>query len=128
MTAMWLSRTFGRPLVENFVGQGRLDRWERVIFTDHPVVWLVLLITPIGDLPYFLAGLAHISFSRIALLIVLIRVPSVFVAAALGSGVVGLTWWQIALIFSLGGCILLLFLRYQEQVLQWIDGRMQERL
>lgn len=128
MTAMWLSRTYGRPLVESLVGQGRLDRWERLIFTDHPVVWFMLLLAPIGDLPYFLAGLAHITFSRMALLIVLVRVPSVFVAAAIGAGVVGFTWWQIALLFCIGGSLLLLFFRYQEQLLQWIDGRVQERL
>ncbi|MFN8494806.1 MAG: VTT domain-containing protein [Caldilineaceae bacterium] len=128
MAAMWLGRTYGRPLVERLVGQGRLDRWERVTFSDHPVVWFILLAAPIGDLPYYLAGLAQVSFLRIALLIILVRVPSVFVAAAIGSGVIGLTWWQIALIFGLGGSMLLLFLRYQEQLLQWIDGRVQERL
>jgi len=128
MSAMWLSRTYGRPLVENLVGPGRLDRWERVTFSDHPVVWFILLAAPIGDLPYFLAGLAHVSFLRILLLIFMLRVPSVFVAAAIGSGVIGLTWWQIVLIFSLGGGMLLLFLRYQEQFMQWLDGRVQERL
>ena len=126
-SAMWLARTYGRPLVERLIGEGRLDRWEKVTLSTHTAVWFILLAAPIGDLPYFLAGLAQVSFLRIALLTLLIRVPSVFVATAIGAGVIGLAWWQMALIFCVGGGLLLLFLRYQDQILQWLDQRIQQK-
>lgn len=128
ISAMWLARTYGRPLVNQLIGEGRLDHWEKVTFSTHPLIWFILLASPIGDLPYFLAGLAKVSFLRIALLTLMIRVPGTFVAAAIGAGVIGLAWWQIGLFACVGGGLLLLFWRYQEPILHWVNQRIHQRL
>ena len=125
--SMWLSRRFGRPLAERLVGGSRLDRWESVTHSDSVWVWLVLILTPTGDLPYFLAGLARVRFSVILLLTLAIRVPTTFVAAAAGGGVMLLNWWQLA-----GGMVLLVglliaFMRYQDRLTVWLDGQVQQR-
>jgi uncharacterized membrane protein YdjX (TVP38/TMEM64 family) len=128
MSAMKLARLYGRPLVERLVGAGRLAQWEGVTHSNSPLVWSVLLVGPTGDLPYHLAGLSRISFSVIALITLCIRVPSVFVAAAVGAGVVTLPWWQFVLVVTILAVLVLLFIRYQTQITGWFDQQIQERI
>jgi uncharacterized membrane protein YdjX (TVP38/TMEM64 family) len=128
MLAMWLARQFGRPLAERLVGAARLDRWEKVTHSTSPVVWFVLLLGPTGDVPYYLAGLSHVSYLRVFTIVSIVRVPSAFVTAALGSGVVSLTWWQLMLIFGGVAGILMVFVRYQESILAWTDKQMVQRI
>ena len=126
--AFGLARIYGRPLAERLVGRTRLDRWEKVTHSTSALVWFVLLLGPTGDLPYFLAGLSRVSYLKVLAMTVAVRVPSVFVAAAAGAGVVFLNWWQLALLFGALAGIMVLFLRYQDQILQWTDREMQKRL
>lgn len=128
MVAMALARRFGRPLVERLAGAGRLERWESVIHSDSSLVWFVLLLTPTGDLPYFLAGLSHVSFRKIALLTLVIRAPSAFVVAAAAGGALQLPPLFLFILFGGLGLLLLLFMRYQEQIQQWIDLRVSRRV
>jgi len=128
MTAMGLARRFGRPLVQKLVGAGRLAKWERMTHSESPLVWMIFLLGPTGDLPYHLAGLSRVSFLTIATITLFIRVPSVFVAAAVGAGVVTLSWWQFALLIAALSLLILLFIRYQVQVTAWFDQQVQQRL
>lgn len=128
MLAMGLARTFGRPLVERLSGADRLARWERLTFSTSTVVWFVILIAPTGDLPYFMAGLARVSFWKIVALTLLIRVPSTFVVAAVGAGVWNFSGWQLAFMGAGLGALLVIFLRYQEKFTLAMDRRVQRRL
>lgn len=128
MTAMSLARRFGRPLVQKLVGAGELTRWEQVVHSDSSLVWIVFLLGPTGDLPYHLAGLARVSFVTIALITLCIRVPSVFVAAAVGAGAVTLSWWQFALLIAALSLLILLFVRHQARVTNWFEQQIQQRL
>ncbi len=128
MSAMWLARTYGRPLVGRIFGEARLTSWDKVTNSTHTLVWLILLVAPIGDLPYFLAGLARVSFPKIALLTLMIRVPGAFVSAAIGAGVIWFSWWQIAVVFVTVGSILLILFSYQARILSWLDQRLEQKL
>ncbi|MDQ3248269.1 MAG: VTT domain-containing protein [Chloroflexota bacterium] len=125
MAAMWLARTFGRPLVERMVGSARWNFWEKFTHSDQTLVWLVLMLSPFGDLPYFLAGLARVTFGKIALLTLLLRVPSVFIVAAIGSGAIWFSWWQITVLAVIVVGLALLFLRYQQPLLRWLQQQVQ---
>jgi uncharacterized membrane protein YdjX (TVP38/TMEM64 family) len=126
--AFWLARLYGRPLVGRLVGDERLAQWEHIGHSDSTLLWFVLLLSPIGDLPYFLAGLAHVSFAKIFTITLIVRVPSTFVVAAAGAGVMLLTWWQLILLMVVLLLLLLLFLRYQERIIRWSDRHVQRRV
>lgn len=126
--AFWLARLYGRPVAERLVGRGRLDQWEKVTYSTNTLVWFIMLLGPTGDAPYFLAGLSRVGFVKVLLLTAIIRIPSVFVAAAAGAGVMSLTWWQLALIFALLAGIVLLFLRYHDRIIQWSERRLQRQI
>jgi uncharacterized membrane protein YdjX (TVP38/TMEM64 family) len=128
MTAMSLARRFGRPLVQRLVGASRLAKWEQVTHSDSPILWTVFLLGPTGDLPYHLAGLARVSFGTILAITLCIRVPSVFVAAAVGAGVVTFVWWQFALFIGALSILILLFMRHQDYVTTWFEQQLQQRL
>lgn len=111
-TAMLLARRFGRPLVVRVVGVQTLARWEEVVHSDSMVMWGLLMLSPIGDSPYYLAGLSRVGLGRILLLAVMMRGPQAFIIAALGRGAFNLTWWQIGLLTLLLALPILLFLRF----------------
>jgi uncharacterized membrane protein YdjX (TVP38/TMEM64 family) len=124
--AFWLARLYGRPLVGRLVGEDRLARWEHVTHSDSTFLWIVLLLGPVGDIPYFLAGLAHVSFIKILAITLIIRVPSTFVVTAAGAGVMLLNWWQIALLVIALLGLTFVFIRYQEQIIRWGDERIEK--
>jgi uncharacterized membrane protein YdjX (TVP38/TMEM64 family) len=126
--SFWLARFYGRPIADRLVGHERLAQWEHVTHSTSTILWFVLLLGPIGDIPYFLAGLAQVSFVKIFIITLLVRVPSTFVVAAAGAGVMLLTWWQVAILLTALLLLLLVFLRYQDQIMAWIDRKMQRRL
>lgn len=86
--AMTLARLLGRPFVSRIVGAERLARWEHVTRADRPWFWALIFLAPIGDLPYFLAGLSNYPIPRLALIAAIVRSPSVILAAAIGAGAV----------------------------------------
>ena len=97
LLAMTLGRVYGRPLVERVVGAERLERWEKVAHLNSLAVWFVLMLGPLGDAPYFIAGLTKLPIWKLLLVVLLVRTPSVMVSAALGAGVI--SWrspWFIA--------------------------------
>jgi uncharacterized membrane protein YdjX (TVP38/TMEM64 family) len=126
--AMAIARYFGRPIVERLVGEGRLEQWERLTFSTSTAVWFIILLAPTGDLPYFMAGLSHVSFTKIILLTLVIRVPSTMVVAAAGAGVWLFSGWQLVLILAGLGIGLMVFMRYQDRLQLLIDRRVQAQL
>lgn len=129
LTAMVLSRVVGRPLVVTMIGESRLTKWEQVTRSDDLIVWTLVLLSPIGDTPYLLAGLAgKIRFRTILLLAFLTRGPQVVVAASIGAGAMVLTTAQIALLFVLLAIPLVLFLRYQSRLNGWLYRMASQRV
>ncbi len=126
--AMGLARYCGRPIVERLVGSERFARWERVSFSTSTILWFLILLAPSGDLPYFMAGLARVPFTKILLLTILIRVPTTLVVAAAGAGVWWLSGWQLVALLALIGTATLFLMRYQERILAIVDRRVHRQL
>lgn len=125
--AMVLTRRFGRPLAVRMVGEARLDKWSQMTINQSWLTWGFLLLAPVGDLPYFLAGLSQISVWRILLLTLLIRVPTIFLIAAAASGTTSLTWQTVVplMVVVVFGCGLLF--RYQSAIQGWLDRMVYRR-
>ena len=126
--AMLLTRRFGRPLAERMVGAGRLDRWDKMQATQSVLSWSILFLAPVGDIPYFLAGLAHVSVAKVVIISAITRGPTIFLIATASSGATGMTWTQLALVILALVVIFGLLARYQQPVLAWFDRHVQPRL
>jgi len=125
--AMLLTRHFGRPLAERMVGAERLERWDRMQATQSIVSWSILFLAPVGDIPYFLAGLAQVSVRKVVAISAITRGPTIFLIAAASSGATGMSWTELALTILALVVIFGLLARYQQQVLGWFDRHVQPR-
>ncbi len=83
---MMLTRTLGRPYVTLMVGEKRIARLEGKVHAESWVLWIVLFLGPVGDTPFFLAGLTHVPVWRVLLVALFTRGPFVFIEAAVGAG------------------------------------------
>ncbi len=86
--AISLGRLLGRPFVSRIIGADRLARWEHVTRADKPWLWAILFLGPVGDIPYYLAGLSSYPIPKLVLTAVLVRSAGVVLATALGAGLV----------------------------------------
>jgi uncharacterized membrane protein YdjX (TVP38/TMEM64 family) len=84
---MWLSRRFGRPLVERFVDPQTLDKLDGVTEQRGELVIFLIFLVPFlpDDAICFLAGLTNIPLPKLVLLAAVGRLPGVFVASWLGA-------------------------------------------
>lgn len=125
--AMMLARLYGRPLVQRVVGVERLLRWEGVIHSDSIWPWFLLLLGPVGDVPYFLAGLTRVAPWKILLIAFILRSPSVMVAAAVGAGLITVS---LPMLVALGVTFVVLAVllhRYRETLQRWLDAAIIRR-
>lgn len=125
--AMLLTRRFGRPLAQRMVGAERLDHWVTMQATQSILSWSILFLAPVGDLPYFLAGLSRISVAKVVIISAITRGPTIFLIAAASSGATNMTWTQLVLIILVLVVIFGLLARYQKPVLAWFDQHVQPR-
>lgn len=118
ITALYLARRFGRPLVERFVPQQMLSRLDCYAHRRGALFFLLLFLMPFtpNDVACFLAGLTPIPLVRLILIALIGRTPGVLVANLMGANATTLSPSQWLLI----GVPLLLtalsFWRYQERI------------
>ena len=95
--AVWLSRQFGRPLVERFVSARTLERLDRYAGQRGSLFFLLLFLTPLmpNDVACFLAGLTPLPVARLVFIAAIGRLPGVMVANFMGGNVAALTPRQL---------------------------------
>jgi uncharacterized membrane protein YdjX (TVP38/TMEM64 family) len=126
MAAMALARFFGRPVAKWMIGEARLQRWEKVTHSDSTLIWALLMLGPIGDIPFVLAGLSSVSFTKIFLLTLFVRVPSAFLSTAVGGGLIPYYWMVILL--AAATVVTLAAMRYKTEIEHWLDNAIDWRI
>ena len=108
--AAWLGRRLGRPWLEQRMGTEAMHRWSQVAHIDSFWVWWLILLIPLGDIPYFLAGLSQIRLRMFALAILFSRGPFTMLIVWLGhrATTLPLTWVAL-LVMIIGGVMILGF-------------------
>jgi uncharacterized membrane protein YdjX (TVP38/TMEM64 family) len=97
--AAWLGRRLGRPWLEKRLGAETLEHWGQAAHIDSFWTWWLILLIPVGDIPYFVAGLSRIRLSVLALAILASRGPFTVLIVWLGDSVTGLplTWIAVSI-------------------------------
>lgn len=118
--AAWLGRRFGRNWLENRIGSEELTRWDEAIKLDSFWSWWGILLIPLGDFPYFLAGLSKIPLRRFALAILLSRGPFTILIVWFGDRIaVDLPITTLVWIMAALGVIVLIGFNQQERFEHW---------
>lgn len=117
--AAWLGRRLGRPWLERQLSQETLARWEAIAHIDSFWTWWLILLVPIGDFMYFVAGLSKIRLRTLALAILASRGPFTVLIVWMGSRAMELPLNWVALIMAVVGLIILLGLSQQKKIEAW---------
>ncbi len=99
LVAAWLARKLGRPFIENHVDPQTLDKYERLTHVDSLWAWVVILLIPLGDFPYYFAGLSRVRLRTLFWAILISRGPFTFLITWAGANSVAAPGWIIALMF-----------------------------
>jgi len=117
----WLARTLGQPFIERHVGAERLARYQKLAKLETLWVWVIILLVPVGDVPYYIAGLSRVRLGTLTLAILLSRGPFTFLIAWIGAtSVQAPAWMFIALIVAIVAVVALGYV-FRDKVSQWFD-------
>lgn len=107
----WLSRKFGRGLVEKIVAKDKLDKFDFIIGRRaSPLLFLVFLLPGLpDDAVCYIAGLTDLPIKKLIFIFAIGRLPSVvvnnYVGAGLSEGNVSLVFIIVAVTVALLGII-----------------------
>jgi len=128
LTSTWLTRRLGRPFVEKQVGAETLTKYENLARLESLWFWVILLTVPMGDFPYYIAGLSRVKYSILALAILISRGPFTFVISWVGAtslqAPVWIFWGIIAVVLS----FVVLGYLMKDQLSGWLDKHVLHRL
>ncbi|OQY48878.1 MAG: hypothetical protein B6242_00995 [Anaerolineaceae bacterium 4572_78] len=121
MTAAWLARTLGRPFIQKNIAPETLAKYEGLAKLETVWMWFIIFNIPIGDIPYFIAGLSRIKLSSLAIAILLSRGPASFAIAWIGATSLSFPTWILfamtAIIFAVIGLAYL----FKGKINTWIE-------
>jgi uncharacterized membrane protein YdjX (TVP38/TMEM64 family) len=107
--AFLLVRRFGVRVLERFMPPRLLNGWLHLRNLNSLTAWLVVLLLPVGDFCYFLAGLTAMSLPRMLFLTLLVRGPTVFLTTYAGAQVTSvppqILWGLVVALVVLGAII-----------------------
>jgi uncharacterized membrane protein YdjX (TVP38/TMEM64 family) len=117
--AAWLGRRLGRPWLEKRLGREALDQWSQMMRIDSFWTWWIILLIPLGDIPYFLAGLSRIRLSLFALAILTSRGPFTVFIVWTGDSVVDLPLTAMAVLLAVVGIIVIIGFSQAKRIEAW---------
>jgi uncharacterized membrane protein YdjX (TVP38/TMEM64 family) len=114
--AIGLSRFFGRPLLERFVPDEMLKRWESKLRIRSPLLWIIVFMFPVPDAFIYVAGLSSLPLRTLIPSIVVGRSAGIIFATVMGGWSASLPshWLIVNWSIFLAGAILLYI--YQRRV------------
>lgn len=117
--AAWLGRRLGRPWLEKRLGAETLAYWSETAHINSFWTWWIILLIPLGDVPYFIAGLGRIRLSTFALAILTSRGPFTVLIVWTGNSVIDLPLTAIALLMAVVGIMVIVGFSQAERIEAW---------
>ncbi len=117
--AAWLGRRLGRPWLERRIGKEELEHWGQVAHIDSFWTWWIILLIPLGDIPYFFAGLSKIRLSTFALAILTSRGPFTVLIVWTGDSVIDLPLTWLALLMAVVVLIVIIGFSQSKRIEAW---------
>jgi uncharacterized membrane protein YdjX (TVP38/TMEM64 family) len=119
VAAFLLARRFGVHLIQRFVPQRFLQPWLRVRNLNSTTLWVAVLLLPVGDFVYYMAGLTALSLPRMIVTAIIVRSPSVVLTTLAGAKVMSIPpiLWPVIAVAVLGAAALVVWQRDRLQTL-----------
>lgn len=113
----WLARVLGHSFAGRFVSQKVSDKYLDLIRRKRDIFLVLVFLFPFfpDDLICILAGLTDIGFLRFLVIVLLTRPWGLLVASAVGSSVISIPLWAMALIGLAGLALFLVSMKYGDR-------------
>lgn len=122
-----LARRFGRPVVVRLIGQQSMARLDDLVRRGGAPFFFLIWLLPFApdDLACVAAGLTPMPVGQFMILMILGRLPGVFVSVLVGANVarIDLVWWVI--LFGAIAIAALVFWRWGEQIQEAVLGSIE---
>jgi uncharacterized membrane protein YdjX (TVP38/TMEM64 family) len=122
VTAFFISRMFGRTLVEKMIGGDEkfLSRALKMMSTVKGFLIARICFAPLPEVVAYGAGLTRINFFVFLVIYVVIGIPPILLLAGLGSVLTLGTWWLLPLALLVGIVVLPVgFFIFRSMLLEW---------
>ena len=119
--AFGLTRRFGKPLALRFISEETYDRYNS-FFHGRSIVFIFLVfLIPFfpKDAFCFLAGLSNIRFLLFSVLMMMGRLPGIYIASLAGAGFIDFPWWIWAIIAIPSIILIALVLQNADKIEAW---------
>lgn len=117
--AAWLTRRLGRPWLERRLGAETLAHWGDIAHINSFWACCLILLIPIGDLTYFLAGLTKVRLRTFALAILASRGPFTALLVWTGSSVADLPLSWLAALMGVIGVVVIVGFSQRSRIEAW---------
>lgn len=125
----WLSRKFGRPLVEKIVKKDSLDKFDFIFNNNTSFILFVIFLIPglPDDIICYLAGLTNISLKKLVTLFVIGRLPAIIIINYLGSGIGEENLAPVVVISVIVAIVLALIVWQREKIIGFLKKLQQNK-
>ena len=125
----WLSRKFGRPLVEKIVKKDSLDKFDFIFNNNTSFILFVIFLIPglPDDIICYLAGLTKISLKKLVALFVVGRLPAIIITNYLGFGIGEENLTPVIVISIIIAIVLALIVWQREKIIGFLKKLQQNK-
>jgi len=124
LTAIWLARRLGRPLLEKYASDKLIRRVDSYVERRGALAFFLIFLLPFlpDDACCFIAGLTRLRIGELVILAIVGRAPGLIVSTLIGAQARKLVWFQATIIGVVGVALAIFFIRYQERLEQAMFG------
>lgn len=129
LTAYYLARLLGRPLVDKFVKPEIMAKYKKVVKGRQSVVLFLLFLIPFfpDDALCFLVGLSDVPLLLFFTLVIFGRLPGMLVASLTGAGLLILNPWQWVIIGVIAIGFTYVIWKHSQRIEDWFYNRILKK-
>ncbi|MDD3840164.1 MAG: TVP38/TMEM64 family protein [Clostridia bacterium] len=123
IVAFFIARVFGQPLVLKLIGKDIFYKYNKVFVGKSFIVLFCIFLFPFfpDDALCFMAGLSNMRVLNFIILILLGRMPGVFVSTLAGAGIISFTLIEWCIIGVLSLVLIWLGIKYSKKIEELIS-------
>ena len=123
LIVFWLSRRFGRSLVEKIINKKHLDKFDYLAKEKGSFIFFLIFLIPglPDDVACYIAGLTSIPIKRLLLLAIIGRIPAVIMTNMFGAGLGEDSITPVVLIATISALILAIIAIKRDAILKYLQ-------
>lgn len=121
----WLSRKFGRRLVEKIIKKEALDKFDHLANQKGSLVFFLIFLIPglPDDIVGYVAGLTSIPIRQLMIMVIIGRIPATVATNMLGAGLGEADIRPVVIIAVVSAIVLIAIAAKRKAIMDWTNGK-----